>query len=73
MREAIHARFDKQGNRLPVTGHGCGCKLCAESNAPRYERRTEGLRSEAAAWNPQRRRLVRLVRSLRLLRRPQAA
>ncbi len=73
MREAIHARFDKQGNRLPVTGHGCGCKLCAESNAPRYERRAEdGFRSDATVWSPLRRRLVRLVRSVRP-RRPQAA
>jgi hypothetical protein len=72
MRDAIHARFDKHGNRLPVTGHGCGCQLCAESKAPRYKRRADGLRSEAAAWSPMRRRVVRLVRSLRP-RRTQAA
>jgi len=57
----MQARFDKQGRRLPDTGHGCGCRLCAESNAPRYERR----RSErGTAWSPLRRRLVRLARSL---------
>jgi hypothetical protein len=42
--------------------------MCADSNAPRYERRTE-LRTEADAssssWGPIRRRFVRLVRILR--------
>jgi len=57
----MQARFDKQGNRLPDTGHGCGCQLCADSNAPRYERR----RSERdSAWSPLRRRLVSALRSL---------
>lgn len=68
----MQARFDKHGKRLPDTGHGCGCKLCVESNAPRYERRVEELRSGATPWSPMRRRLVRLVRRLRP-RRPQAA
>ena len=58
-----HARFDKQGRRLPDTGHGCGCSMCAESNAPRYERRVEGTRS-GGEWGGLRRSLVRLVRGL---------
>jgi hypothetical protein len=69
----MQARFDKHGKQLPDTGHGCGCKLCADANAPRYERRAEAGRPDRAAWSPLRRRLVRLVRSLRPSRRPQAA
>ncbi len=57
----MHARFDKQGNRIPDTGHGCGCQLCADTGAARYERR----RSErTAAWSPMRRRLALALRSL---------
>jgi hypothetical protein len=33
----ISARFDKHGNRLPETGHGCGCKICADAHAARVE------------------------------------
>jgi len=65
----MHARFDKQGNRLPDTGRGCGCQLCADSNAPRYERR---LSERASAWGPFRRRLARVLRSL-VPNRPQTA
>jgi len=57
-----HARFDKFGKRLPDTGHGCGCWLCAVSNAPRYERRKTPRSREL--WSPVRRRVMRLVRSL---------
>ncbi|TMD31156.1 MAG: hypothetical protein E6I95_13575 [Chloroflexi bacterium] len=57
----MQARFDKLGRRLPDTGHGCGCKLCAETNAPRYERRQS---DRSTAWNPLRRRIVHLVRVL---------
>ncbi len=57
----MQARFDKQGNRLPDTGRGCGCQLCADSNAPRYERRQS---ERASAWGLVRRRLVRVLRSL---------
>lgn len=65
----MKARFDKQGNRLPDTGHGCGCQLCADAKAPRYERR----RSERdSAWSPLRRRLLRALRSL-VPNRPQTA
>jgi hypothetical protein len=65
----MQARFDKQGNRLPDTGHGCGCQLCADSNAPRYERR----RSEhRAAWGPLRRRLAQALRTL-IVNRQEAA
>jgi len=67
----VQARFDKRGRRLPDTGHGCGCKLCAESNAPRYERRHSSERS--AAWSPLRRRLARVVRTLTLLNKLKAA
>jgi len=60
------ARFDKHGRRLPDTGRGCGCRLCEQANAPRYERRSEPAdRNEAGgSWNPLQRSLVRLVRSL---------
>jgi hypothetical protein len=57
----MQARFDKQGRQLPDTGHGCGCKLCAESGAPRYERRRAG---RGAAWGPLRRSLARVVGKL---------
>ena len=57
----MQARFDKRGTRLADTGHGCGCQLCAESNAPRYERRES---ERSTAWSPLRRRLVHLVRVL---------
>ena len=28
-------RFDKDGNRLPLELHGCGCSLCARSQRAR--------------------------------------
>ena len=59
----MQARFDKFGRRLPDTGHGCGCTLCAASNAPRYERRSEQ-RGDMGHWTPLRRRLVRFLRTL---------
>jgi len=57
------ARFDKQGRRLPDTGHGCGCRLCAESNEPRYERRTTARSGGewGCEWGSLQRRLVRFV------------
>src|SRR5260370_40392032 len=48
--QVAHARFDKFGKRLPDTGRGCGCQLCAVSNAPRYERR-KTLRVDQL-WSP---------------------
>jgi hypothetical protein len=65
-------RFDKRGNHLPETGRGCGCRLCAESNAPRYERRAQPSRENAVEWNPLHRGMVRLVRDLPWLPRRQA-
>ena len=62
------ARFDKVGRRLPDTGRGCGCNLCAEAGAPRYERRTQPAARAAGAWTPLQRRLVRMVRAFSLLR-----
>jgi hypothetical protein len=59
----MQARFDKLGRRLPDTGHGCGCKLCAELNAPRYERRQEAKRT-GGAWPPVRRRLMQFLRTV---------
>jgi hypothetical protein len=47
----LQARFDKQGRRLPDTGRGCGCQLCADADAPRYERRADPAR-ESVTWNP---------------------
>ena len=55
-----HARFDKRGRRLPDTGHGCGCRLCEEKDAPRYERR-DATEPERPVWHPLHRRLVRLI------------
>lgn len=26
---AMNHRFDKQGNRMPLELHGCGCSMCA--------------------------------------------
>jgi hypothetical protein len=60
-------RYDKQGRRLPDTGRGCGCRLCAETNAPRYERRSDTLR-EGGEWGALRRRLARFVRGLSIRR-----
>ena len=67
----MQARFDKQGNQLPDTGRGCGCQLCADSDAPRYERRRAAQRT-ARRWNPMRRLLHRMVHRL-AGQRPQAA
>jgi hypothetical protein len=58
----MQARFDKLGRRLPDSGHGCGCTLCAAANAPRYERRHEE-RNNAREWTSLRRRLTRMIRS----------
>ena len=66
----MQARFNKFGEKLPDTGHGCGCELCARSNAPRYERRREG--RDAGPWGPVRRRLARIARMMGG-GRPQAA
>jgi hypothetical protein len=59
----MRARFDKQGRPLPETGHGCGCRLCEEANAPRYERRTDAPRGDEEIWTPLQRRVQRLVRA----------
>jgi hypothetical protein len=63
---AMRMRFDKRGRRLPETGHGCGCRLCEETNAPRYERRRSseidgGTGSSRPVWHPARRTLHRLL------------
>jgi hypothetical protein len=60
----MYARFDKHGRRLADTGHGCGCTLCAASNAPRYERRREP-RADRGRWSSPGRRVIRLIRNLR--------
>jgi hypothetical protein len=59
----MQARFDKFGRRLPDTGHGCGCTLCAAAKAPRYERRQQQ-RFNSYEWTTMRRRLARAIRSL---------
>jgi len=28
-------RFDKHGNQLPESRHGCGCQICADAHAAR--------------------------------------
>ncbi len=65
----MQARFDKQGNRLPDTGHGCGCQLCADAKAPRYERRRT---ERSTAWSPIRRRLVQALDAI-IPNRPEPA
>jgi hypothetical protein len=60
----MQARFDKHGKRLPDSGHGCGCNLCAESQTARYERRRATMERTSRPWSPMRRSLVRLVRAL---------
>jgi hypothetical protein len=57
---------------MPDTGRGCGCGLCADSNAPRYERRTDPTR-EGAEWSSLQRRLVRFVHGLGFPRRSELA
>ena len=37
------ARFDKVGNPLPSTGHGCGCQICADAHTERVKRTTRPL------------------------------
>jgi hypothetical protein len=59
----IEARYDKHGRRLPDTGHGCGCRQCAEADAPRYERRRRG-RGTSDSWSSLRRELVSVARRL---------
>ena len=66
------ARYDKSGNQLPDTGRGCGCALCADSGAPRYERRQDATRSRAA-WSEARRDLFRAIRGLIAPRRSEMA
>jgi len=68
----MQARFDKHGKQLPDSGHGCGCQLCAISNAPRYERRDDS-QNRMGKWSPFRRGLIRLVRRVRPSTRPQPA
>jgi hypothetical protein len=58
-------RFDKVGNLLPASGHGCGCQICADAHAERV-RRTGPL---AAV----RRRIAGIIDKLTSDRRPQAA
>ena len=33
----FNVRFDKNGNRLPLELHGCGCSLCARSQRRRMQ------------------------------------
>lgn len=68
-RATERARFDKRGRRLPDTGHGCGCRLCEEANAPRYERRSDpgassGGGGDRRVWHPLARSLARLARQI---------
>ena len=59
------ARFDKHGNELPETGHGCGCQICADNHAAEVR----GSRPWAAAQ----RRVLELIKKLISDGRPQAA
>jgi len=60
---AQQTRYDKSGKQLPDTGHGCGCSLCQDSGAPRYERRQDVTRG-GGAWSSVRRELFRALRGL---------
>ena len=33
----LNHRFDKQGNRMPLELHGCGCSLCARKERRRLK------------------------------------
>lgn len=33
----LNHRFDKNGNRLPLELHGCGCSLCARTQRRRLQ------------------------------------
>ena len=33
----LNHRFDKQGNRLPLELHGCGCSMCARTQRRRLQ------------------------------------
>jgi hypothetical protein len=59
------ARFDKVGNALPATGHGCGCQICADA----HTERVKSTRPLAAV----RRRIGGVIEKLLSDRRPQAA
>src|SRR6266851_2125180 len=65
-------RYDKSGRLVPDTGHGCGCRMCKESGAARYERRSYAARA-GGRWSALRRNLVRMIRSLVAPGRAQAA
>jgi len=60
----MQSRFDKHGRRLPDTGRGCGCRLCEQANAARYERRAEHGEPDRPVWTPLQRSIARLVRVL---------
>jgi hypothetical protein len=62
--ETTAQRFDKVGNPMPATGHGCGCQICADAHAERVKR----TRPLAAV----RRRVAELMEKLTSDRRPQA-
>jgi hypothetical protein len=55
-------RFDKEGQRIPDTGRGCGCQQCADANAPRYERRSAAMTRTGGRWSAVRRLVVTALR-----------
>jgi len=65
-------RFDKSGRQLPDTGRGCGCRLCEDSGAARYERRQDVARS-GGAWSSVRRELFHVIGRLVSSRRSEIA
>ena len=60
---AAQSRYDKNGRQLPDTGRGCGCRLCEDAGAPRYERRGNITRA-GGSWSAVRRTLLRMVHSV---------
>jgi hypothetical protein len=59
------ARFDKHGNPLPDSGHGCGCQICADNHAAQV--------SASKPWAAAQRRIVELVKKITSGSRPQTA
>lgn len=66
-------RYDKNGKELPDSGHGCGCGLCQDSGAPRYERRVEPSARSGGTWSALHRVLFRWIRGLGPSGRAEAA
>jgi hypothetical protein len=61
------ARYDKDGNPLPDTGHGCGCQICADAHAAHQ------VQAGSRPWTAAQRRVVELIKKLTSDSRAQTA